>query len=319
MDIKKSNNLVFNSYLNLLLDDRYTKKDIYDFNKFDIWFCSRGRNFNNGADNALNVRLDKLFEDPLDNKGQDPNILYLSNLGGFSVDNVFSEDGLPSEKTYQEELNIPVSAYIFSKMMYPTKCKVNRDYNYVPFEYVVDDGSLSDDILSKYSSASLSPENNYGFQNMADFSSTSAFWNKNSAAWSEISGYFGSDYNFSSGYLTSEYSIYNVNRDLFVEDQINIVSPNSNFDILPASMVGGALFITWDDGERIKLYKNGDRLTTATIEDVAKYNWPLVYDNYPAKFNECIPVCYMELPKTYNLNSVKMNIQWSENGLFSLK
>jgi hypothetical protein len=54
-------------------------------------------------------------------------------------------------------------------------------------------------------------------------------------------------------------------------------------------------------------------------EEKNGHKLPLVYDNYPAKFNECIPVCYMELPKTYNLNSVKMNIQWSENGLFSLK
>ena len=56
-----SNNIVFNSFLNLLVnkDPKYTKEYIYDINKFDVWFCARGKSFS--ANNILNNKLDKLF------------------------------------------------------------------------------------------------------------------------------------------------------------------------------------------------------------------------------------------------------------------
>ena len=46
---------------------------------------------------------------------------------------------------------------------------------------------------------------------------------------------------------------------------------------------------------------------------------PLMYKSFPEQSGSCIPVCYMDLPQTYNLNKVLLNIEWSENGLFSLK
>ena len=84
-------------------------------------------------------------------------------------------------------------------------------------------------------------------------------------------------------------------------------------------MVGGALFITWYDGKRLTLYNNNGNLVTDEIDPITKQRNPLMYKSFPEQSGSCIPVCYMDLPQTYNLNKVLLNIEWSENGLFSLK
>lgn len=301
-----SNNIVFNSFLNLLVnkDPKYTKEYIYDINKFDVWFCARGKSFS--ANNILNNKLDKLFK-------EEESLEYLYNLGTLNVENVNSEDGLPSEHFYQDEdfLNIPASAYIFSKPQYPVNCKVNKDYNYTAFDYNIND--MSDNYKNKISeqyknNPVLTPENNYDLYNLSGYS----------ASWNHISEYFNSEYNFSSGYNSNEYSTYNINQDYLIEDQINVSTKNVSFEILPTNIIGGALLITWYDQQRTNYYYDGKNITSAAMDKNGILN-QYAYKNIPTITGNCIPVCYMELPKTYNLKDAVMNIQWSENGLFSLK
>ena len=325
----KNNNVVFNSFMDLLLNPEtinkaksknLTVKDyIYDNKKFDIWFCSKGIGFKN--DN-LKAKLS-------DDEFKSHEMTYIGNIGSLRLEDVFSEDGLPNEQSYQELLNIPASAYIFSNYQYPTSCRIRKDYNYQGFNYYVAD--TSNKIKNEYI-ANTNIISNYArpFYNY-DITETTAFYNKNTKdAWKQNSAYFAQEYNFSSGYNVDEYATYNIEAEQLLEDQINLATNNSKFIIPPNNVIGGALLFTWNGGKRTAYYNLSGKLTTASSynytiinaqgkEEVIEKPLPVVYPNIPVVSGDCIPVCYMELPKTYNLKDAVMNIQWSENGIFSLK
>lgn len=325
-----NNNVIFNSFMDLLLNTEtinkaksknLTVKDyIYDNKKIDIWFCSKGIGFKN---NNLKAKLS-------DDEFASHEMTYIGNIGSLRLEDVFSEDGLPNEQSYQELLNIPASAYIFSNYQYPTSCRIRKDYNYQGFNYYVADTSnkikneniTTTDLVSNYAR----PFYNY------DITETTTFINSsdNKKDWKEISSYFAQEYNFSSGYNVDEYATYNIESEQLLEDQINLVTDNSKFVIPPNNVVGGALLFTWYSGSRTPYYNLSGKLTTTSSysytiinsqgeEEVIEKSLPVVYPNMPLVSGDCIPVCYMELPKTYNLKDAVMNIQWSENGLFSLK
>lgn len=303
-----SNNLVFNSFMNLLLtkevgSNETRKSVIYDSNKFDIWLCSKGKSF--FANNDLNTKLGDYFVNGTDDKHD---ITFLYNLGMLKLTNVNSEDELPSEKTYQELLDIPASAYIFAASQYPKNCSIFKDYNYENFNYNVADGS----VLYPLDKNTLYPRNEYDITKLSNYDSSFK------ANWENINEYFDAEYNFSTGYNPGEYATYNIIDKPLIEDQINVYSDNVSFNIQPSNTIGGALMITWYDGDRETLYSNGGHLTTASGNSVKNEKYDLIYKNIPTTTANCIPVCYMELPKNYNLKDMTLNIQWSENGLFSL-
>ena len=302
-----SNNIVFNSFINLLLTKKVSgtetvKNRIYDSKNFDIWLCSKGKSF--FKNNDINTKLNDYFVTTADKN----DITFLYNLGTLKTEIVNSEDGLPAEHTYQELLNIPASAYVFSSPNYSKECQINKDYNYEGFAYHVADTN-KDYTLSNGST--MYPRNNYDITKLGTYDTNFK------TDWEPINNYFESEYNFSSGYDPREYSTYNVKNDLVIEDQINVASNSVSFDIQPTNVVGGALMITWYDGKRETLYSNGGQLTTLTGDGKSK-RYDLKFKNIPQTTAACIPVCYMELPKTYNLKDSRVNIQWSENGLFSL-
>lgn len=309
-------NIVFNSFLNLLVstDSKYTKDYIYDNRNFDVWFCNKSLNFS--AENGMDKKLK-------DFPKLTSNISYLGNLNVFSIDTVFADDGLPSEFTYQSKdyLNIPASAYIFSKNQYPSTCKLNKDYNYQNFDYYVADTSL--DINGKFA---LKNTNDYDITKLATYN------NQIKSKWTPIADYFASEYCFSGEYDQAEYAVYDIPEERLVENKTNVYTNTSELLIPPTNVVGGALLITWFDGTRQNIYNNDGELTTTSgytykvdndqgQEEERYKKYPLAYRNAPstATSGNSIPVTYMELPKTYNLKDVKLNIQWSENGLFSLK
>lgn len=325
-------NVLFNSFLNVLLDNdpKYTqlaenttakydtKKDyVYDTRKFDIWLCPKGCSFKN----EMNDTLGDIFSS---------NITYLNNLGNITLENVNSEDGLPSSGCYQmtEILNVPASAYIFSKNNYPQDCKVNMDYDYESMNYFVDDCCAKNNYVPHV--PRLSPENSYDVNKVSNELST-----KDLEYFTDNSAHFVTEYGFSSGYNSDEYSIYNIPKNLLIEDQVNLKTTDGNFDLPAINVNGGALLITWTDLGKQKVYSyHSELLTSGSIynrmkqansgltvgefENEIRYI-PVAYENFPINSAACIPVSYTELPKNYNLKNTKLNIQWSEDGVFSLK
>ena len=348
-----NNSTTFNSFLNLLLarrsrtdsNKKLTKTEIYDNCKFDLWFCAKGRSFSGTEFQSLDLQLDTLFpsnkaEDegiipPKDNSLYPPNIMYLRNLGNLDIQTVFSEDGLPSEETYQHLLDIPASAYIFSKNQYPIESKVNQDYNYKAIDFYVADTSelpnaqydvqtvLNNDVdimpfpYRRWPNVkkTLSPYNKYSLASAFDMGYIKN--EKEKKYWERNNKYFLTDYGFSSGYEQAEYYKYNVPEETVIDDQTNFYSDTLSFDLPSVNTIGGALLVTWYDGERRNIYYNNGDFTTAATKDSGKPN-QLVYENMPVSTGESIPCFYMELPKNYNLKAVNLNIEWSENGIVSL-
>ena len=296
-------------------DPKYNKEYIYDTKKFDIWFCSKGLQF----DNNMNDTLGSLFSN---------NITYLNNLGNITLENISSEDGLPSSGCYQmsEFLDIPASAYIFSKYNYPNKCKINADYNYESLSYYVNDCFTT---IPEGEQNVLSPFNNYDIKSLEQLpDSEKQYIDSNEQ-------YFMSDYGFNEKYDPTEYVIYNIPKKLLIEDQTNATVTNGNFNIPMINVIGGALLVTWSDESKQKIYNYNSQLMTKdqVVEKLSESNpeitqsdielelnkLPVAYESFPVNSANCIPVSYTELPRIYNLKNTKLNIQWSEDGIFSLK
>ena len=316
-------NKIFNSFVyNVLLNGK-SKDEIYQPTNFDLWFCYKNQNF----DNKKELRLSDfsgMFCDSNKNKGNNFNInkisaIYLSNLGQFSIENVSKEDGLPATMSYQEMLDIPASAYLFSKYDAPRRTPLKRDTCYKDFEYYVDDTFHE-------------KESNYVLDRTNNFDITQITNDEMVNYWKEYcKDYFENDYNFSSGFSATDYNVYNVERDYVVEDMTNLRSENKDFDIVQTNSntyIGGALLITWYNGNRVPLYNyEGKLYYKDTLKDVldkqnstknVEFMTP-VYKLFPSDYNMAIPFCYIDLPKTYNLRDNKVNVQWSENGIVSLK
>lgn len=295
---------VFNSFLKLLMSGK-EKEEIYNKMSFDLWFCSKNINFSNDLDDRLGNYFDA------NNSKQ---ILYIGNLGNMEIQNVFSEDGLPTEDCYQSSgfLNIPASAYIFSKHNYPRDCRIDQDYNYMGYDYYVEDTTLNLDS----NQAIMEPENNY---DITSLSAMDFYEHYVKPTWQNIGPYFKTEYGFTSGYDDKEYSIYNIEKLPLVEDQFNVYSNNTKFDIQSTNIIGGAFLVTWYDGERANVYNDNGKEVLEELNQVTKQKNPLIYANKPTEPQNSILVSYTELPKTFNLNKMSMNIQWSENGLFSIK
>ena len=314
-------NKIFSSFVyNVLLSGK-TKDEIYQPTNFDLWFCYKNQSFDNKKDLTLGD-LSGIFSNSDKNKGANFNInkisaIYLSNLGQFSIENVSKEDGLPATMSYQEMLDIPASAYLFSKYDAPVKTPLKKDTCYMNFKYYVNDTFHTDEAEKV-----LDRTNDFDINRIGDDDIVTD-WND------YCRKYFETDYNFSSGFSATDYNVYDVKRDYVVEGMTNIRSSDKGFDIVQTNSntyVGGALLITWYNNKREPLYNYEGKLY---YEDVlekklegtdinVKFMNP-AYKLFPVNYNKAIPFCYIELPKTYNLKDNKINVQWSENGIVTLK
>ena len=314
-------NKIFSSFVyNVLLSGK-TKDEIYQPTNFDLWFCYKNQSFDDKKNLTLGD-LSGIFSNSNENKGANFNInkisaIYLSNLGQFSIENVSKEDGLPATMSYQEMLDIPASAYLFSKYDAPVKTPLKKDTCYMNFKYYVNDTFHTDETENVLDRTNDFDINRIGNDDIV------TDWND------YCRKYFETDYNFSSGFSATDYNVYDVKRDYVVEGMTNIRSSDKGFDIVQTNSntyVGGALLITWYNNKREPLYNYEGKLY---YEDVlekklegtdinVKFMNP-AYKLFPVNYNKAIPFCYIELPKTYNLKDNKINVQWSENGIVTLK
>lgn len=314
-------NKIFSSFVyNVLLSGK-TKDEIYQPTNFDLWFCYKNQSFDDKKNLTLGD-LSGIFSNSNENKGANFNInkisaIYLSNLGQFSIENVSKEDGLPATMSYQEMLDIPASAYLFSKYDAPVKTPLKKDTCYMNFKYYVNDTFHIDEAENVLDRTNDFDINRIGNDDIV------TDWND------YCRKYFETDYNFSSGFSATDYNVYDVKRDYVIEGMTNIRSSDKGFDIVQTNSntyVGGALLITWYNNKREPLYNYEGKLY---YEDVlekklegtdinVKFMNP-AYKLFPVNYNKAIPFCYIELPKTYNLKDNKINVQWSENGIVTLK
>lgn len=318
-----NNNKIFNSFVyNVLLNGK-SKEQIYHPTNFDLWFCYKGQNIDNKKELKLGD-LKNIFDDSSKNKGSNFNInkisaVYLSNLGQFSIENVSKEDGLPPTVSYQEMLDIPASAYLFSDHNTPNKTPLKSDTYYTSFDYYVDDSINS----IPQGATVLNRTNNYNIETLN--AEIKNYWD------SYCKEYFESNYNFSSGFFSGDYNVFDVNRNYVIEDMTNIRSADKDFDIVQTNSntyVGGALLISWYNSTRKPLYNYegklyyketlkqllNDQKSTKSVDFMDP-----TFKLFPINYSNAIPFCYIELPKTYNLKDNKLNVQWSENGIVTLK
>lgn len=330
------NSFVFNSYTyNVLLGN---KPSLYHPGNFDLWFCPR-TNMSNDNDSLLDINF--TFGDFLalqkskvtkkketvdtTNKGSKFDItkipaVYLGNLGSIVRENVSKEDGLPSSGVYQDAdwLNIPASAYIFSKYNYPPKCKVNKDDNY-------DAGDYNYWVNDTFNTRPAG-------QTAVELNRFNDFTQPNIMPSAECS-YFEREYHFTSGYDANEYNIYSIDVNHLVESQFNFKPADNSFTINPTDFVGGGLIITWYDGNseegyegRTKLYEHDGKIYypgvkyepgSSEYNEYEEFAEPK-FNLFPIDYWAAYPCCYVDLPKDYNLKDTCINVKWSENGVFSL-
>ena len=253
--------------------------DYYSPEYFDVWFYNKGASEFKSRNN-IDDRLGS-YSNLVEN------IKYLGNLHATEITTTDS-DGLPSEDSYSKLLNIPVSAFIFSEKDNPSSSDIRHDINYNGFDYTVNQ------ILSTGKPAET-------FINMSD----------DKSKWKYMKSYFQQEYAFSDEFVENEYLRYEIPLDYVVGEETHVKPIHDTVIYNTHGNMGGGLLITRYDGARNK--------DVMTQEQINKQNdWPAI-SGMPVNPENAIPCVYFDLPKTYNPINSELKIQWSENGLFTLK
>lgn len=274
---------VFNTYLYNLSKKTDT---FYNPNNFDIWLCPRAISIKN------NNRLDMTF-DSFDNTFNPDYMTYLGNIGNMSIQ-VTDNAAMPSDRTYQEIFNIPVSGYLFSKDDCPNDIPFKRDFVYSAFDYSVYDAI-----------AATGFNGNFIPQDVVD-----------DPLWKDARlPHFETEYGFSSAYDSTEYIRNFVPEEPLLTNNVSINTDNLSLSSDMHNCLGGALLLSYYDGKRVNDYnKNSLEWPSYSAECLAHSATPTLPLSATSGYS--IPCIYFELQKTYKLNNAVINIQWSENGLF---
>jgi hypothetical protein len=276
--------LVFNSYLKQL---NSCTGDFYNPNYFDVWLYTKTESFK-GKNTPDLIVADPVFEKDY--------MVYLGNLGNMAVQSV-DNAGMYSVSSYQSLFNIPVSAYLFSKQDCPQASYLKNDIEYSSYDY-----SVTARRMTKPSDGCYIPTATPGI----------------GADWAERSAYFVSEYNFSDSYTGNEYNVFDGPKERLVEKNIAMNTDNVSLSGNIHNNIAGSLLITRYVGQRIydisadRLRSDPSVWQTCSAEYIATSATPL-------NPGESIPCMYMELPMTYKLSNAVVNIQWSENGLFTFR
>lgn len=209
--------------------------------------------------------------------------VYLGTLNNADIETVSTVDGLESELSYESSgfLSTPVSSYLFSTVDRPTTgTMIERDIYYKTFNYSVYSAKACNYDLSKYPRLRERPDEDF------------------------IRHFSG--YNFSSGYDASEYQIYGIEEEPLCEDQTNLKVDDSSFTGKFDGFSGNGILVTWYNGER-------------ATEDEANNKLNNYIFNEPKNPEDSIPCAYFQLPKAYNPLNKRLKVQWSDDGLFSVK
>lgn len=288
---------MLNSYITLARNLSPKKDLLYDPTYYDVWLCPRNISLSgiNGTNETLYTLRNTFYKDAM---------THLGMLGNLHME-TYDTDGMPSEKTYQEIYNIPVSAYMFSK----TECTsptFMQDSCYPDFSYSVYDKRLhyaaSGDYYL-YGSGSL----------------------KN---WQNRQSYFKTEYNFSNDYDKGEYLRFDGPKDYLCEENTALVSDAVSLNTDVHNAQGGALLLTWYSGRRVANV-SADYVNTISKCDTIEHTraWSACSGTYMLTSarpvdaftygTAAIPCIYYELPLNYKLKNAVVNIQWSENGLYT--
>lgn len=220
-------------------------------------------------------------------------MVYLGNLDGMKVETT-DDSGMAKAGTYPQMFEIPVSGYLFSQKGCPKDIPFTNDFAYKSFNYSVYNRKLEDTFTGNY---------------VPDSEAEKALWKAARVP------YFESEYNFSSGYNSSEYTKYGVDDKNLVGEYVSIGTNDVSLSADIHNSIGGALLITRYTGKRIRDYnKYSEDWPTYSAECLTCSATPSMPIHETS--GEAIPCMYFELQKTYKLNNAVINIQWSENGLF---
>ena len=207
---------------------------------------------------------------------------YLGVLHKTNIETISDVDGLESEVTYEGLFDTPVSAYLFSTPDKPHEgTMIERDIYYKSYNYSTYLAKQYDYSIEKYPNAVPVSEKQFYTDQMNHFNTT---------------------YDFSSGYNASDYRVYSINEEPVCESQSNIKTDDMTFTGTIPGFYGNGILITWYDGNRAEKYNNENMI-----------------ENQPINPENSIPCAYYKLPMTYNPHLNKIKIQWSDDGLFSVK
>lgn len=278
--------IVYNAYLKHLVNNN--KQDVahnFDNCRFDAWFLYN-YNYQNPALSAVNLTFQEAIGDTT--------CEYLGALNNAKLETVSTIDGLEAELSYEALFNTPVSAYLFSEQDKPkTGTMIERDIYYETFDYTVYDAKKYDYDMERYPCIA-------GYENHSNGRRPVDEDNSEYDNYLSFISHF-SEYGFNSGYDPSEYRIYGIAEEPACEDQINLKVDNSSFTVKDGAFVGNGILVTWYNGER-------------ATENERGYIF-----NEPKNPDSCIPCAYFQLPLSYRPGVSKLKVEWSDNGLFSVK
>lgn len=299
---------MLNSYITLArklkTDDHFKNSDaLYNPAYYDVWLCPKGIVFSGDVFGDVNATLYSLTsgDKPL---MREDYMTHLGMLGNLHME-TFDDDGMPSERTYQQLFNLPVSAYLFSK----TECTsttFKQDPCYPDYDYSVYDKKL-----------------HYNVSGDDYFKNAGTTTN-----WKSRQMYFQTEYNFNTGYVPEEYVRYSGPTDYLCENNTALMSDAVSMNTDIHNSQGGALLLTWYSGARVANISADDvnKISKCdTKEHVSA--WSACSGTYMltsarpvsafSKETPAVPCIYYELPLTYKLKNAVVNIQWSEYGLYT--
>lgn len=208
---------------------------------------------------------------------------YLGPINNAEIETVSTVDGLEAEFSYEFSsfFNTPVSSYLFSNYDKPkTGTMIDRDIYYDSFDYSVYSAKAYDYDLSKYPNLTERPDEDF---------------DKHFSA-----------YNFESGYSPSEYRIYGIKEEPLCEDQSNLKADDCVFSGKVEGFRGNGILVTWYSGDRASKDEADNKLNDYIF-------------NEPKNPETSIPFAYYKLPKDYVSITRKVKVEWSDDGLISVK
>ena len=299
---------VFKSYLMQLgLRNIYYDSSVH--NKFTVWLT---RKFSESELNRIDLPS-TTFTDI-----KEEGMIELTDLHHCKFTTVNDDTKEESEITYEKLKNIPASAYLFSINDCPAGSYIQKDYNYVAYDYKVDElnyynfvkqydntsatNEEDDDVTLTQKAMGTYVEPTVEYSDEASATSASQqvpylineYDNEVGAYYHVPSGervvpvfdenfyaqYWEDNYGFTSAYDADEYDMYGISQEYLKESESQA---------------------TWDD------------ISAAKVKD-----GPAVFGAVMVVYNNSIPVSYAQLPFSIKAKTCKVDIRWSSNGIIKV-
>ena len=284
---------VFNVYIKHLLDNNKSN-GANDFNntKFDAWFLYDYKQ-DNPAMSSINLTFNEVTANATCCE-------YLGPINNAIIETISTVDGLESEFSYESSafFDTPVSSYLFSNYDKPqTGTMIDRDIYYSAYDYSVYSAKAYNYDLLEYPDLIPQEHGHSGPHSQSDITPYNNYI--------DFIKHF-SAYNFESGYSPNEYRIYGIKEEPLCEDQTNLKADNSSFTGKIDGFIGNGILVTWYNGNRASKDEADNKLNDYIF-------------NEPKNPENSIPCAYYKLPKKYTPLKRKVKVEWSDDGLISVK